>query len=70
MRLTAITNHRLDLSMPQSSQKELTSQRGGSLKMTIPYTTIKEVFSFDDNDKRNVGWRLLEELDSHPSLEI
>ncbi len=66
----SVVTNRLDLSLPQSSQKELTSQRGGSLKMSIPYTTIKEVFSFDDNDKRNVGWWLLEELDSHPSLGI
>lgn len=61
--------YRLDLSSPPSSQKELTSHRGGSLKMSIPYTTIKEAFSFDDNDKGSEGWRLLEELDSHPSLE-
>lgn len=66
---SAVTN-RLDLSLPQSSQKELTSQKEGSRKMTIPYTTIKEVFSFDDDDKRSEGWRLFQELDSTPSLEI
>ena len=34
--------------------------------MTIPYTTMKEVFSFDDDDKRSKAQRLVEEFNSHP----
>lgn len=64
---SSLTNH-LDLSLPQFSQTELTSQREGRLKMTIPHTIIKEVFAFDDNDKRSRGWRLFGELQSQPSL--
>ena len=63
---SAVAN-RLDLSLPQFSQKALTSQKG-SLKMAFPLATIKVVFSFDYYDKRSEGLESVQGLGLTPLI--